>query len=1036
MKFVKLILLFVFIVIEYFDISAQNNIIAPYYSNNTEFGNAIEATKDYLIAGQWKNDENATNSGCAYLYKISYPNNTLSLEAKLKPSSLSYGDYFGVSVSMSDSFAVVGSFGDDEQANNAGAAYIYKLDTSNQWVFQQKIFADDASSNAFFGKSVKVHNNILVVGAYTESSNYTSDGAAYIFQNINNTWTQIEKLVPDTPVYNAMFGNSVSLNDSLIVIGAPSDMHNGNNCGSITIYQHTSYNHWVLDTTIYSPTSNGNDYFGKVVDISENNMILVSAIGTDSAGSNAGAVYLLKKINNQWTIINTFLPPVSNSSETNYGNAIAIRNNTILIGQEKANSSNGNIYLAQKINGEFKITRKLNSLSSAPNRRLGTSVALNDTFVFAGVVYSNYSGGVTYIHYKPSEVPTFTILPPETENDSLKFYFGISVNAYEDFAIVGAPGDYLYDTIDYSGCAYIYHFENNKWNLFQKLQPSDTVDKSFGTEVKIYKNYALVAAPSEDKNGPFSGIVYIFKQDGTGYWNFYKELQGSDTDTSDEFGLAMDITDNFAVIGAPYNKAVNDINCGAAYVFRYNDSSWTQVQKLVPSYNPWYYDQFGSSVSISNKYITVGVPNANDHMGRTYGYKYTGTQWNYFVMFNSPYTSTNYSYFGGSVSNTDDYMIISSDVNAKFYQNHNDFNWSNIQLINDEYSTDYYNDEKVCLNDKFALSSLPRMTAINYYTIKEGVPVFTKWLIPGESDYGFASDIEIWHNKIFVGASYRPYDQMPVGKVYVYGPKSPQITSGVSGSNENVCFGSEIQLAIPDTFYSYQWQMDSVNIYTFKKIYDDSIHFFGCQSHLLTVTADTFTNNHVFRCLVKTDSANFEFPSTTFTFNIDTVLPEITCPGNFIVEPDSNHYYQIQGAEFDPIDVYDNCEIKSVSNNYNNLWTLSSDSLYEGEHTIEWTVTDIAGNKNTCSIHISVKKYPGLIIFPNPANDNLHVHYSDIPVYRITLMNSIGQVIDIPQTVMQKETVLNTENIESGIYFLKIEIRETSTPVIKKFVKL
>jgi len=71
------------------------------------------------------------------------------------------GDYFGYSVSIDGDYAIVGAWADDSYK---GSAYIFHRDDTN-WTQQQKLTASDGALNDCFGVSVSISGDYAIVGA-------------------------------------------------------------------------------------------------------------------------------------------------------------------------------------------------------------------------------------------------------------------------------------------------------------------------------------------------------------------------------------------------------------------------------------------------------------------------------------------------------------------------------------------------------------------------------------------------------------------------------------------------------------------------------------------------------------------------------------------------------------------------------------------------------------------------------------------------------------------------------------------------------
>jgi len=197
-------------------------------------------------------DNSAIDSGAAYVFVRNGTN--WSQQAYLKASNaegagLYYGDFFGSSVAVSGDTIVVGALleasnatgvnGDqnDNSAFYAGAAYVF-VRTGETWSQQAYLKASNTESGGhygFFGRSVAVSGDTVVVGANQEASgapgvngnqNDTSaplSGAAYVFVRTGTNWAQQAYLKASNPRQGDIFGYSVALSGDTVVVGAPEE---------------------------------------------------------------------------------------------------------------------------------------------------------------------------------------------------------------------------------------------------------------------------------------------------------------------------------------------------------------------------------------------------------------------------------------------------------------------------------------------------------------------------------------------------------------------------------------------------------------------------------------------------------------------------------------------------------------------------------------------------------------------------------------------------------------------------------------------
>lgn len=206
--------------------------------NNGRFGWDVDISGDYAIFGAYRSDtfaySNSFRTGTAYIFQRQSDGSWLESEILLASDRQpNVPDYFGWSVAITESYALVGSPQDDEDSNNedslenAGSVYIFERNADNSWTEVQKIVANQRGKNDEFGESVDLSGNIAIVGSSSENSdetqiNFLDDaGSAYIFQkNADNNWIQEQKIVTSDRAEEDRFGCSVSISNDQVLVGA------------------------------------------------------------------------------------------------------------------------------------------------------------------------------------------------------------------------------------------------------------------------------------------------------------------------------------------------------------------------------------------------------------------------------------------------------------------------------------------------------------------------------------------------------------------------------------------------------------------------------------------------------------------------------------------------------------------------------------------------------------------------------------------------------------------------------------------------
>ena len=243
------------------------------------------------------------------------------------------------------------------------------------------------------------------------------------------------------------------------------------------------------------------------------------------------------------------------------------------------------------------------------------------------------AGGRVWIYELVNGSLLHTIDNPNIDASGADDDFGQSVDISGNYAIVGARYEDRYEggVVSSSGNAYIINVTTGAVIkvLDNPNAPGTTANSDqFGTAVAMSGNYAIVSAYTEDVGGSSSGSVYIFKttsgdwSDATVIHSIHNPTTGDAT--SDFFGISVDISGNYAIVGAYGSESGTNAYSGKVYIFDVvNGTLVSNITNPTPFEN----DYFGSSVAMSGNYALVGAYGdwglAGYFTGRSYIYKLT-----------------------------------------------------------------------------------------------------------------------------------------------------------------------------------------------------------------------------------------------------------------------------------------------------------------------------------------------------------------------------------------------------------------------------
>lgn len=251
----------------------------------------VSISGDYAIVGAIYADGNEPNCGSAYIFKRE--GESWVEQAKLTASDGAAMDYFGWGgVSISGDYAIVGANGDDDEGSNSGSAYIFKRVGEN-WIQQAKLTASDGTAEDAFGLPVSISGDYAVVGARFDDDNGSDSGSTYIFKRNGESWIQQAKLTASDGAALDQFSGSVSINGDYAIVGAYYDDDNGDDSGSAYIFKRDSAN-WLEQAKLTAADGAAGDWFGVSVSI-KGDYAIIGARHDDDNGTDSGSAYIFKR---------------------------------------------------------------------------------------------------------------------------------------------------------------------------------------------------------------------------------------------------------------------------------------------------------------------------------------------------------------------------------------------------------------------------------------------------------------------------------------------------------------------------------------------------------------------------------------------------------------------------------------------------------------------------------------------------------------------------------------------------------------------
>lgn len=367
---------------------------------NDGFGISVAVDVDTAVIGAHGNDEAGENAGAAYVFVRS--GGVWSEQQKLTAADAAPGDFFGWSVSLSGDTLMVAAQLNDDAGNDSGSAYVF-VRSEGVWSLQQKLTALDATADDHFGFGVSVKDDTAVVGANRDDGVGADSGSAYVFVRSGGVWTQQQKLTAGDSAASDQFGSSVAVDGETAVIGSRGDADAGDLTGSAYVFLRTG-TVWAQQQKLTASDAMGGDSFGRSVSVSANTAV-VGAPYDDGIGSSSGSAYVFVRSGLVWTQQQKLMATDAAAADA-FGNSVAVSGDTAVIGatndDHMAGIDAGSAYVFIRSGTVWTQQQKLIALDAGSNDILGVSVSLSGDNVVAGAYQADgvkIDAGSAYVFY-------------------------------------------------------------------------------------------------------------------------------------------------------------------------------------------------------------------------------------------------------------------------------------------------------------------------------------------------------------------------------------------------------------------------------------------------------------------------------------------------------------------------------------------------------------------------------------------------------------------------------------------------------------
>jgi hypothetical protein len=358
-----------------------------------DFGRSLSISGGTFVVGAYgdsssatgvngdQSNEDAAFAGAAYVFTGA--GQSWHQQAYLKASNTGADDQFGNAVAIDGDTIAIGAPGEsssargvggdetNDDAPQAGAVYIFER-TGEVWAQTAYLKASNADAGDFFGGSVALQGDTLLVGAYEEGSSGVDQadnsapgaGAVYVFERQSGAWTQTAYLKASNAEAGDLFGVAVALDGDTLVVGASAEAsiargvdgdqtnNDATDAGAAYVFQRSGGT-WTQIAYLKASNNLGRELFGSSVAVSADTIVVgapddetgstgvngdqdVEATGALGTAIQIGAAYVFVR-QDQSFVQQAFLKPFGSAS--NFGTGVGISGDTVVVAATTAGYS-------------------------------------------------------------------------------------------------------------------------------------------------------------------------------------------------------------------------------------------------------------------------------------------------------------------------------------------------------------------------------------------------------------------------------------------------------------------------------------------------------------------------------------------------------------------------------------------------------------------------------------------------------------------------------------------------------------------------
>ena len=372
------------------------------------YGSAVALVDDLMIVGAPADDTLIGDGGSVEVDLFDYSFEVVECPDSADPQPIDTiinrdreaSDLLGWSVAVSGDAAVFGAPYEDIEYQdalgvpridpNGGTAYVYRRVEPYRWEREADLnrLIGVEPANGWFGWSVDMEGDRILVGAPEADTPASPRGGAYLFERTIDGWQRTHIMQPRAGLPHTPFASAVGMSERTLVAGQPEMTVDGVRSGVVWISEREGPA-WIEPVMVSPLQPQDGEKFGRAIEVDDQWLFVGAPNHTVGSAQSAGRVVVFRWTGDFWAEHQSLFAPMPEVSDR-FGTDVACFGETLVVGAPfgdaagVTNSGAGYVFRYDPAVERWEYTQTLGASDADGSDHVGSSVAIGEFTIVLG----------------------------------------------------------------------------------------------------------------------------------------------------------------------------------------------------------------------------------------------------------------------------------------------------------------------------------------------------------------------------------------------------------------------------------------------------------------------------------------------------------------------------------------------------------------------------------------------------------------------------------------------------------------------------